>query len=122
MAYLMQGTSGNPYHAWAGMQACSENFQSDVRAVEILKCKSPEKHFSNIDSERILKSPPTEGVIFLNGKQRHLHGLQHHQTFASKLLPILNLKISFSAFLTLPRHKVLLMDNFCHGIKVNDIL
>ena len=46
------------------MQACSENFQSDARTVEVLKCKSPEHHFSNYDSERILKTQLVEGVVF----------------------------------------------------------
>ena len=46
------------------MQACSEKFQSDARAVEVVKCKSPEHHFSNYDSERILKTQLVEGVVF----------------------------------------------------------
>ena len=29
----------------SGMQACSENFQSDARAEEVLNSKSPENHF-----------------------------------------------------------------------------
>ena len=43
------------------MQACSEKLQSDARAVEVLKCKSPEHHFSHYDSERIQL---VEGVVF----------------------------------------------------------
>ena len=48
----------------SGMQACSKNLQSDARATEVLKCKSPEHHFSNNGSERILKIQLVEGVVF----------------------------------------------------------
>ena len=44
--------------------------------------------------------------------------LQQRQTLASKLLQTLALKSLFLPFWTLPRHKVLLMDSFCHGMKV----
>ena len=64
------------------MQACSEKFQSDARAVEVVKCKSPEHHFSNYDSERILKTQLVEAVVFTTKNNASAGQLQQRKTFA----------------------------------------
>ena len=61
------------------------------------------------------------GRCFYYGKQRHLLANYTHRLLHSTFCKLSQFEISLSTFLTFLRLKVLLVDSFCHGLKVNDV-
>ena len=102
----------------AGMQACSENFQSDARATEVLKCESREKpEFIFVLKNNWL----ADGVVFAifhYGKQRHLLAKAFREPLTPSFSKLCMFSVSLSILLTLPRLKVLSKDTFGHVIKI----
>ena len=100
-----------------GMQACSENFQSDPRATEVLKCESRDKpEFISILKNNWL----ADGVVFFifyYGKQRHLLAIDFRELLPPSFSELCMFSVSLSILLTLPRLKVLSKDSFGHVIK-----
>ena len=78
------------------MQACSEKFQSDARATDVLKCESREKpEFIFVLKNKRL----ADGAvfpIFCYGKQRHLLAKAFERAFTTKLFQTLHV---FSLFI-----------------------
>ena len=100
------------------MQACSENFQSDARATDVLKCESREKpEFIFVLKNKRL----ADGAvfpIFRYGKQRHLLAKAFREPLPPSFSELCMFSVSLSILLTLPRLKVLSKDNFGHVIKI----
>ena len=100
------------------MQACSENFQSDARATDVLKCESREKpEFIFVLKNKRL----ADGAvfpIFRYGKQRHLLAKAFREPLPPSFSELCMFLVSLSILLTLPRLKVLSKDNFGHAIKI----
>ena len=101
----------------SGMQACSEKFQSDARATDVLKCESREKpEFIFVLKNKRL----ADGAvfpIFCYGKQRHLLAKAFREPLPPSFSKLCMFSVSLSILLTLPRLKVLSKDNFGHVIK-----
>ena len=100
------------------MQACSENFQSDARATEVLECESRDNpKFIFVLQNNWL----ADGVVFViihYGKQRHLLAKDFRELLPPSLSELCMFSVSLSILLTLPRLKVLSKDSFGYAIKM----
>ena len=100
------------------MQACSEKFQSDARATDVLKCESREKpEFIFVLQNNWL----ADGIVFAvfhYGKQRHLLAKAFRELLPTSFSELCMFSVSLSILLTLPRLKVLSKDGFCHALKI----
>jgi len=100
------------------MQACSEKFQSDARATDILKCESREKPQLIFILKNQRLADGAVFPIFCCGKQRHLLAKTFKEPLPPSFSELCMISDSLSILLTLPRLKVLSKDNFGHVIKI----
>ena len=108
----------HPRLPWTGMQACPENFQSDARAKDVLKCKSREKPEIIFVLKNNWLADGANLGIFYYGKQRHLVTVGFRELLPPSFSELCMFSVSLSILLTLPRLKVLSKDNFGHVIKM----
>ena len=101
-----------------GMQACSENFQSDARAKDLLKCESQDKPEIIFVLQNNRLADGAFFGIFYYGKQRHLVAKAFRELLPPSFSELCMFSVSLSILLTLPRLKVLSKDNFGHVIKI----
>ena len=106
--------------AWirAGMQACSEKFQSDARATDVLNCESWEKPELNFALKNKRLADGAVFPIFRYGKQRHLLAKAFREPLPPSFSKLCMFSVSLSILLTLLRLKVLSKDNFGHDMKI----
>ena len=102
----------------SGMQACSENFQSDARATEILNFESRDKPEVIFVLQNNWLADGVVFVVFHYGKQRHLLAKAFRELLPPSFSQLCMFSMSLSILLTLPRLKVLSKDSFGHDIKV----
>ena len=100
------------------MQACSEKFQSDARATDVLNCESREKPEFNFALKNKRLADGAVFPIFCYGKQRHLLAKAFREPLPPSFSKLCMFSVSLSILLTLPRLKVLSKDNFGHVIKI----
>ena len=100
------------------MQACSEKFQSDARATDVLKCESREKPEFIFVLKNNRLADGAIFAIFHYGKQRHLLDKAFKEPLPPSFSELCMSSVSLSLLLTLPRLKVLSKDNFGHVIEI----
>ena len=102
----------------SGMQACSENFQSDARAKDLLKCESQDKPEIIFVLQNNRLADGAFFGIFYYGKQRPLVAKAFRELLPPNFSELCMFSVSLSILLTLPRLKVLSKDSFGHDIKI----
>ena len=100
------------------MQACPENFQSDARAKDVLRCESREKQEIIFVLKNNWQADGANLGIFYYGKQRHLVTVGFRELLPPSFSELCMFSVSLSILLTLPRLKVLSKDSFGHDIKI----